>query len=116
MADNTMNLLNGQYTTCDEYDHPHFYIQLTKAKTHPGRNIVAGPAYLVIEDVPLPLGLPFGFFPFTQSYSSGIIMPTYGEETTQYKRILTPFRPSRGFWKRLWSIRRLTPLFLRPKT
>jgi len=82
MEDNTMNMLNGQYTTCDEHDHPHFYIQLTKAKTRPGKNIVAGPAYLVIEDVPLPIGLPFGFFPFTQTYSSGIIMPTYGEETT----------------------------------
>jgi hypothetical protein len=82
MEDNTMNLLGGQYTTCDEHDHPHYYIQLTRAKTRPGKNIVAGPAYLVIEDVPLPIGLPFGFFPFSQTYSSGIIMPTYGEETT----------------------------------
>ena len=82
MEDNSMNLLNGQYTTCDEHDHPHFYIQLTKAKTRPGKDIVSGPLYLVIEDVPLPIGLPFAFFPFTDTYSSGIIMPTYGEETT----------------------------------
>ena len=83
MEDNTMNLFDGQYTTCDEHDHPHYYIQLTKAKTRPGKDIVSGPLYLVIEDVPLPLALPFAFFPFTDTYSSGIIMPTYGEETTQ---------------------------------
>jgi hypothetical protein len=84
MEDNTMNILNGQYTTCDEHDHPHFYIQMTKAKTRPGKNLVAGPAYLVIEDVPLYfIGLPFAFFPFTQTYSSGIIMPTFGEDMQQ---------------------------------
>jgi len=84
MTDNTMNILDGQYTTCDEHDHPHFYIQLTRAKTRPGKNLVAGPAYLVIEDVPLYfIGLPFAFFPFTQTYSSGILMPTYGEDMTQ---------------------------------
>ena len=84
MEDNSMNMINGRYTTCDDHDHPHFYIQLTKAKARPGKNIVAGPAYLVIEDVPIYLlGLPFGFFPFTDTYSSGIIMPTYGEDATQ---------------------------------
>ena len=82
LEDNTMYLLDGQYTTCDDHDHPHFYIQLTKAQVRPGKDIVSGPLYLVIEDVPLPLGLPFAFFPFTDTYSSGIIMPTYGEETT----------------------------------
>jgi len=83
MEDNAMNLIDGQYTTCEEHDHPHYYIQLTKAKTRPGKDIVSGPLYLVIEDVPLPLALPFAFFPFTDTYSSGIIMPTYGEETTR---------------------------------
>jgi len=83
MEDNTMNIEDGRYTTCNETDHPHFYIQLTKAKTRPGKDIVSGPLYLVIEDVPLPIALPFAFFPFNQTYSSGIIMPTYGEETTQ---------------------------------
>ena len=81
MPDDAMNLINGRYTTCDEHDHPHFYIKMTKAKVRPGKDIVTGPAYLVIEDVPLfPIGLPFGFFPFTSTYSSGIIMPTYGDE------------------------------------
>lgn len=69
-----------KYTTCDDHDHPHFYFQLTKAKVRPKKNVVTGPAYLVLEDVPLPLAIPFGFFPFTETYSSGILMPTYGEE------------------------------------
>lgn len=76
----TLNLLDGKYTTCDNHDHPHFYISLTKAKVRPGKDLVSGPLYLVIADVPLPIGLPFAFFPFTTSRSSGLIMPTYGDE------------------------------------
>lgn len=73
---------NAKYTTCDA-DHPHFYLHLTRAKVRPGEDVVFGPAYLVVEDVPLPLAIPYGFFPFTKSYSSGIIMPTYGDETSR---------------------------------
>lgn len=80
MNDDEMCMEGGKYTTCDNHDHPHFYLQLTKAKVKPGSYIAAGPAYLVIEDVPLPLAVPFGFFPFTSKYSSGIIMPSYGDE------------------------------------
>ena len=54
---------------------------LTRAKTRPKKDVVFGPAYLVVEDVPLPLAIPFGFFPFTSDYSSGFIMPSYGDET-----------------------------------
>jgi hypothetical protein len=71
---------NARYTTCDDHEHPHFYLSLTRAKLRPGKDVVAGPVYLVVEDVPLPIALPFGFFPFTSDYSSGIIMPTYGDE------------------------------------
>lgn len=71
---------DGMYTTCDA-EHPHFYIKLTRAKVRPKKDVVSGPLYLVVEDVPLPLALPFGYFPFTSSYSSGFIMPTYGDET-----------------------------------
>ncbi|MBO7240662.1 MAG: LPS-assembly protein LptD [Bacteroidaceae bacterium] len=70
---------DGMYTTCDA-EHPHFYIKLTRAKVRPKKDVVSGPLYLVVEDVPLPLALPFGYFPFTSEYSSGIIMPTYGDE------------------------------------
>ena len=83
LEDNTFLMRNGKYTTCDNHEHPHFYLNLTKAKVRPKEYIVAGPAYLVIEDVPLPLVLPFGFFPFTSKYSSGILMPTFGEESSR---------------------------------
>ena len=78
--DDILFMENGRYTTCDNHEHPHFYLQLTKAKVRPKKNVVTGPAYMVLEDVPLPLALPFGFFPFSQKYSSGIIFPTFGEE------------------------------------
>ncbi len=75
-------LQHGRYTTC-ELAHPDFYIALSRAKVRPGKDVVFGPAYLVIADVPLPLAIPYGFFPFTKSYSSGFIMPTYGDETSR---------------------------------
>lgn len=77
-------MLNGKYTTCDHHEHPHFYLKLTRAKVRPKKYCVAGPAYLVVEDVPLyPLAVPFFFFPFTSSYSSGFIMPTYMDDSSR---------------------------------
>lgn len=75
-------LAHGRYTTCDK-PHPDFYISLSRAKVRPGKDVVFGPAYLVVADVPLPLAIPYGFFPFTKSYSSGFIMPTYGDENSR---------------------------------
>ena len=74
---------NGRYTTCDHHEHPHFYMQMTYAKVRPKKNVVTGPAYLVVEDVPLPLALPFFFFPFSSSYQSGFIMPTYMDDSSR---------------------------------
>ncbi len=71
---------DGFYSTCDDHDHPHFGFQLTKAKVYPGKNIVTGPAYMVLAGLPLPLAVPFGYFPFTDSYSSGVIVPTFGDD------------------------------------
>ena len=65
---------HGRYTTCDK-KHPDFYIALSRGKVRPGKDVIFGPAYLVVADVPLPLAIPYGFFPFTKSYSSGFIMP-----------------------------------------
>lgn len=79
-GDGELFLHHGRYTTCDE-PHPDFYIAMSRAKVRPGKDVVFGPAYLVVCDVPLPLAVPYGFFPFTKSYSSGFIMPTYGDET-----------------------------------
>lgn len=78
--DDTFFMCDGKYTTCDDHEHPHFYMMLTKAKVRPKKNVITGPAYLVIEDLPLPLAIPFGFFPFSEKYSSGIIMPSYGDD------------------------------------
>lgn len=75
-------LKHGRYTTCDE-EHPDFYLALSRAKVRPGKDVIFGPAYLVVQDVPLPIAIPYGFFPFSKSYSSGFIMPTYGDETSR---------------------------------
>ena len=74
---------SGRYTTCDHHDHPHFYMQMTYAKVRPKKNVVTGPAYLVVEDVPLPLAVPFFFFPFSSSYQSGFLMPTYMDDSNR---------------------------------
>ena len=79
-ADDEIYMTQGKYTTCDNKEHPHFYLKLSMAKVRPKKDVVFGPAQLVVEDVPLPIAVPFGFFPFSSSYSSGFIMPTYGDE------------------------------------
>ena len=80
MENDEYYLKDGRYTTCDNHEHPHFYFQITKAKMRPKHNVVTGPAYMVLEDLPLPIAVPFGFFPFTEKYSSGILFPTFGED------------------------------------
>ena len=86
MPDNSINIAKGKYTTCD-HEHPHFYLQMTTAKviTDGGaKKTVFGPSYVVIEDVPTPFALPFGFVPqFAGGRSSGILIPTYGEEASR---------------------------------
>ena len=83
MADNTIHIASGMYTTCDQTDHPHFYYYMSKAKVIPGDNgkVIMGGGHLVIEDVDIPfLGLPEGFFPLSSGPKSGLLMPSYGEE------------------------------------
>lgn len=82
-AEDNIYMKDGKYTTCDHHDHPHFYMQLTRAKVKPKKNVVTGPAYLVVEDVPLPLAVPFFFFPFSSSYSSGFVMPSYMDDSSR---------------------------------
>lgn len=78
MDNDQSNMWHGGYTTCN-LEHPHFAIKFTKAKVIPNNKIVTGPAYMTIEDVPLPLVLPFGLFPNKKGQSSGVLIPTYGE-------------------------------------
>ncbi|MCM1029365.1 MAG: hypothetical protein NC342_01800 [Pseudoflavonifractor sp.] len=80
VEDNIFYTQNGRYTTCSDHEHPHFYMQLTKAKIRPGKDIVTGPAYMVLAGLPLPLAVPFGYFPFSEKYSSGVIFPTFGDD------------------------------------
>ncbi|MFR9523950.1 MAG: putative LPS assembly protein LptD [Rikenellaceae bacterium] len=84
MPDNAINILGGKYTTCEHTDHPHFYLAMTKAKMIPGKKVITGPAYIVLEDVPLfPLIIPEAFFPLSTGAQSGLLMPTYGEDGTK---------------------------------
>lgn len=78
-ANGHVHLKGGKYTTCD-LEHPHFYIGLTKAISTE-KKIISGPAYFVMEDIPLPLIIPFGFFPSSKNRTAGILMPTYGESS-----------------------------------
>ncbi len=80
--DGTIYLEHAKYTTCDA-ENPHFYLKLSRGKMRPGKEVVSGPAHLVVADVPLPLAIPYGFFPFSKSYSSGFVMPSYGDETSR---------------------------------
>ncbi len=78
--DETFYLQNGRYSTCDQHENPHFYFQITKAKLRPKKDIITGPAYMVLAGLPLPLAVPFGYFPFSEKYSSGVIFPTFGDD------------------------------------
>jgi len=82
MANDNINLVDGKYTTCS-LDNPHFYIGFKKAKVIPNDKIVTGPVFLFIEDVPLPIVLPFGLFPNKKGQQSGILIPTYGESANR---------------------------------
>ena len=80
--DNSINMLHGKYTTC-ELEDPHFYLELTKGKYIPDKAIIAGPSYMVMADIPLPLVIPFGYFPITKKKTSGFLMPRVGEENNR---------------------------------
>ena len=80
MSDSVYCVKHGMYTTCDEHDHPHFGLNMSKAKMIKDKKIFVGFTNLELEGIPLPLFIPFGFFPITKKATSGIIMPTYGEE------------------------------------
>lgn len=79
---NEVCMVDGKYTTCEDHDHPHFYLSLSKAKVNPGNYVATGPAHMVLLDIPLPLVIPFGYFPFNSKYSSGVLMPSYVDEAT----------------------------------
>lgn len=83
LDDNSINIKSGGYTTCNLKDHPHYQFKFTKAKVIPDDKIVTGPIYLTIEDIPLPLALPFAMIPNVKGQKSGLIIPTYGESANR---------------------------------
>jgi len=83
LDDNTVNILHGTYTTCNLEENPHFGFKFKKSRVIPDSKIVTGPAYMEIEGMPTPLGLPFGFFPNKSGQTSGILIPSYGEYTNR---------------------------------
>ena len=85
MPDQSINITNGKYTVCD-CEEPHYYLHLTAAKvmTKPSQRTVFGPAYPVVEGVPMfPVVLPFGFIPKRPDRATGLLMPTFGEENSR---------------------------------
>ncbi len=83
LDDNTVNILHGTYTTCNLEENPHFGFRFKKSRVIPDSKIITGPAYMEIEQMPTPLGLPFGFFPNKSGQTSGIVIPTFGEYTSR---------------------------------
>ena len=77
-----IHIQHGKYTTCDDKD-PHFFVEMTKAKIVVDDKIVFGPAWVVVDEIPVPVVLPFGYFPIRKGRSNGIIIPTIGEESTK---------------------------------
>ena len=84
MPDKSINITDGKYTVCD-LEHPHYYLKLSSAKvmTKPSQKTVFGPAHLVVEDVDLPIAIPFGFIPKRPNRATGLLMPSFGEETAR---------------------------------
>ncbi|SHN18145.1 hypothetical protein SAMN04488057_109133 [Cyclobacterium lianum] len=78
--DGSVYLHKGFYTTCDLVE-PHWHISSSKIKSVRGKHVISGPFNLYFNNIPTPLGLPFGIIPDTpEEKTSGIIFPSYGEE------------------------------------
>lgn len=77
-----IHIAHGKYTTCDD-KHPHFYVEMTKGKVMVDDKIVFGPSWVVVDEIPIPVVIPFGYFPIRKGRANGIIIPTVGEETAK---------------------------------
>jgi lipopolysaccharide assembly outer membrane protein LptD (OstA) len=104
MENDITYLKSGWYTTCDREEDPHYEFKFGKAKVIPGKKVITGPAYLVIADVPVPIGIPFGYFPSRSGRRSGIRVPTYGESSNRGF-----FLENGGYY---WAMSQHTELYL----
>ncbi|GGG48644.1 organic solvent tolerance protein OstA [Bizionia arctica] len=81
--DSVIFLYKGRFTTSSDIENPEYYFQANKIKLVPGKKIVVGLTNMVIADVPTPIGLPFAFFPLTKKQTSGVLIPSFGENSSR---------------------------------
>lgn len=72
-----------KFTTSEDIDDPEYYFLARKAKFVPKKKVVVGLTNMYIADVPTPIGLPFAFFPMTETSQSGVILPTFNDTRNQ---------------------------------
>ena len=66
----------GDFTTCN-LDTPHFAFRANKMKIVNKKFAITGPIHPEFEGVPLPIYIPFGFFPLQQGRHSGLLPPQF---------------------------------------
>jgi len=74
--ENTIFIKRGIFTTCN-LDEPHFAFRANKMKVISKKLAVSGPAHPEFEGVPIPVYIPFGFYPLSQGRHSGLLPPTF---------------------------------------
>ncbi|WP_417871598.1 putative LPS assembly protein LptD [Winogradskyella sp.] len=79
--DSVYFISQGKFTTSENIDDPEYYIKMNKAKIVPNKKIVTGMSQMYIYDVPTPIAIPFAYFPMSKKQTSGIIFPSFGEDT-----------------------------------
>jgi len=99
--DSVIFVKNIKFTTSTDKEHPEYYFLAKKAKIVPGKKIVIGTTQMWIEDVATPFVIPFGFFPLTETRTSGFLMPTFAD--TRYGYAIT----NGGFY---WAINKYMDL------
>lgn len=81
--DSVYFIKNARFTTSKDVNNPEYYFLSRKIKLVPRKKVVTGLTNMVIADVPTPIGLPFAFFPMTETSQSGVIMPTFQDTRNQ---------------------------------
>ena len=81
--DSVYFMQNVKFTTAEDIDDPEYYFLARKAKFVPQKKVVVGLTNMYIADVPTPIGLPFAFFPMTETNQSGVIIPTFNDTRSQ---------------------------------
>ncbi len=78
IADSTLLVRDGIFTSCSYIDHPHYYFKSNRIRIKIKDKIIARPITFYIADIPL-AWFPFAIFPNKRGRHSGIVIPKYGE-------------------------------------